>query len=1360
MRTVTFLFLLLLISRISFSQSCEFDRCNEPIPLACNQPYFASTVNSCSGYSAAAYSDCHSTDSDYSGGDRLHSFIGTGGPVTITLTGLSADLDIFVFDSELCSTGSANCLTKSTNSNDANEFISMSTAIESRYYIVVDGHAQGVESDYTLTVNCGCDCPAIYEPVCAGGVTYPNACVARCEGVTEWTPGECPLSCEGEPGNGCENWRTIECGQTVNGRTIGHCNNFDRGLYTFCQETDSDYNAPDQLYAFTATGSIVEISLSGFERNLDIFLFSNSPCSDVPNCIGRGVSSTISTETIRAEVTAGQRYFILIDGPNLEQQSHYTLTVECVCSCPAIYDPVCAGGVTYPNACVARCEGVTEWTPGECPLSCEGEPGNGCENWRTIECGQTVNGRTIGHCNNFDRSLYTFCQETDSDYNAPDQLYAFTAAGSIVEISLSGFERNLDIFLFSNSPCSDVPNCIGRGVSSTTSTETIRAEVTAGQRYFILIDGPNLEQQSHYTLTVECVCSCPAIYDPVCAGGVTYPNACVARCEGVTEWTPGECTGDCEPTCTDIINFRFDERTSRYQFSIPSGYEEVSWEVKETGESLGSGNVVHYDLPSDECIKRTIQVTYREGDHIRVCCRTICLCNPFTCNLIRFEYSQTGEQLILALEGDYERILWRFADAEGEAVIGDGKRVTYEIPASTDCYQRLICVRFYDIVKNCWRICYRRIFICHPYHCDLIHYEYNGEGGYDLSLDEPDADPSTIQWYNDETGMQAGTGTRLTVPINGACRQVNYCVRYYDRGCGCWRVCCVSFLLCEPGGPPGFIIADGVCGVPGQIVEVPVRVKNFTDITSLNMSLVIDDPAVAEFLEIIPGPSLPPVFDHNIVSSSSAVALWFSSSGNPVSLPDDAVIFTIIARLTGQSGSSTGISFTDTPVPVFVTQDQEGSSVPIIPVLTDGSVCVDTNIDIGGRIYREDGAGVANVTVTLAGAVTMTTATDQSGHYLFTGVPAGGDYTVEPEKNTGWTNGVFANDLFEIQRHILLIQPLPSPYTMISADANNSGGIFSDDLVELQRLILLKIPAIAGNESWRFVPVDHSFPDPANPFAPPFPEQIAYTNLSVDVNDADFYACKTGDVDLNANTSTLTSQPVIRAPDLELRVEDRELPAGASVIIPVKAGKLEDLAAYQFTLEFDREKLRLEEVIPGQLDGLDANNFGLESVSDGAITALWYNKTGAGSTLSPDQALFHLRFQVLQDAPSLLGMIRVSSARTKARSFVEGAPPAGVDLSVVKPSAPAERLFRHTVVPNPFTGNARLILEIGAEQAGKVIIYDQLGRIIKTYDRQFTAGENEVLLELQDRPAQQGVLFYKIQLRSQSAVGRMIRIRE
>jgi hypothetical protein len=84
-------------------------------------------------------------------------------------------------------------------------------------------------------------------------------------------------------------------------------------------------------------------------------------------------------------------------------------------------------------------------------------------------------------------------------------------------------------------------------------------------------------------------------------------------------------------------------------------------------------------------------------------------------------------------------------------------------------------------------------------------------------------------------------------------------------------------------------------------------------------------------------------------------------------------------------------------------------------------------------------------------------------------VPFLGDYTVTPTKDNDPLNGVSTFDLVLINKHILGLEPLNTPYKMIAADANNSRSITTFDIVELRKLILGIYTELPNNTSWRFV---------------------------------------------------------------------------------------------------------------------------------------------------------------------------------------------------------------------------------------------------------------------------------------------------
>ncbi len=87
------------------------------------------------------------------------------------------------------------------------------------------------------------------------------------------------------------------------------------------------------------------------------------------------------------------------------------------------------------------------------------------------------------------------------------------------------------------------------------------------------------------------------------------------------------------------------------------------------------------------------------------------------------------------------------------------------------------------------------------------------------------------------------------------------------------------------------IKADSMSAAPGSYISVPLRVWDFTDISSL--SLTIDyDPGVLTFVNATPHPDISSNFSAGTPSSGRISIGWFNSnpSGNPVNLADSTVV--------------------------------------------------------------------------------------------------------------------------------------------------------------------------------------------------------------------------------------------------------------------------------------------------------------------------------------------------------------------------------------------------------------------------------------------------------------------------------------
>lgn len=175
-------------------------------------------------------------------------------------------------------------------------------------------------------------------------------------------------------------------------------------------------------------------------------------------------------------------------------------------------------------------------------------------------------------------------------------------------------------------------------------------------------------------------------------------------------------------------------------------------------------------------------------------------------------------------------------------------------------------------------------------------------------------------------------------------------------------------------------------------------------------------------------------------------------------------------------------------------------------------------LTIGGTISTEGNYNKQGVMVSISGSLSQTFTTNTNGSYSFIIFQSGGEYTITPKLDKNPLNGVSTFDLLLIQKHILGIQALNSPYKMIAADVNNSKSITTLDLIQLRKLILGLDLQFLNNTSWRFVDAAYIFPNPTNPWAEKFPEEV-YINKTTSRN-GNFVAIKIGDINASAKVNT------------------------------------------------------------------------------------------------------------------------------------------------------------------------------------------------------------------------------------------------
>jgi hypothetical protein len=374
------------------------------------------------------------------------------------------------------------------------------------------------------------------------------------------------------------------------------------------------------------------------------------------------------------------------------------------------------------------------------------------------------------------------------------------------------------------------------------------------------------------------------------------------------------------------------------------------------------------------------------------------------------------------------------------------------------------------------------------------------------------------------------------------------------------------------------------------------------------------------------------------------------------------------------------------------------------------------------------------------------------GIFHFLDLPMCYDYMVIPYKDTDTDNGVTVYDLIKIQKHILGVENLDSPYKIIAADANNSGVVSTSDLIDIRKVILHNTEAFPNNTSWRFVTTEYVFENPQDPLKEKWPKMDMVDMLSSDAN-LSFMGIKTGDIDNSADPVNGLDQSDAEnrlANTFYLEVEDRLVEAGAYVTVPFSAVDLKNIAGYQFTLNFNPDLATFIDVEPGNLDDLTMENFAF-FLEEGAITTVWN-----GQAPALDQPVFNLTLKA-QRSIRLSELFSVNSRITNAEAYSQALEPMNVDLRFkAEDGSPdaglAYELYQNT--PNPFAQQTIISFQLPKNTFASVTVYDLSGRVIKRYEGDFQKGYNEISVSRSDFDAS-GVLYYQLKTAEFSATKKM-----
>ena len=380
--------------------------------------------------------------------------------------------------------------------------------------------------------------------------------------------------------------------------------------------------------------------------------------------------------------------------------------------------------------------------------------------------------------------------------------------------------------------------------------------------------------------------------------------------------------------------------------------------------------------------------------------------------------------------------------------------------------------------------------------------------------------------------------------------------------------------------------------------------------------------------------------------------------------------------------------------------------------------------------------------------------TPQSGMYGFQFLQPGYDYSITPELDENYLNGVSTFDLILMAKHILGTQPLDSPYKMIAADINNSGTITTLDAIQLRKLILNIDLEFSNNTSWRFIPQAYDFPVPSNPWFETFPEVINVNDLAGELLDQDFIGVKIGDLNGSAQPNALEAEPRNLEGIFKLNTADIAMKAGSEYRVAFTAPEIGKIQGYQLTLSLDPEAAEVTDLVYGVAA---EENFGMRFAKEGMITTSWHRSpvASAEATTGSDE-LFSLVIRATTDA-QLSDVLGVSSRYTAAEAYdLSGATKdVAIEFTSGAVATAGFELYQNT--PNPFYGETRIDFYLPEPGEVTLEIRDDLGRLLLSRENGFAAGPQSFRLTRADLPVT-GVLYYSVSVDGWKATRKMIRL--
>ncbi|MFW5761768.1 MAG: cohesin domain-containing protein, partial [Cyclobacteriaceae bacterium] len=506
--------------------------------------------------------------------------------------------------------------------------------------------------------------------------------------------------------------------------------------------------------------------------------------------------------------------------------------------------------------------------------------------------------------------------------------------------------------------------------------------------------------------------------------------------------------------------------------------------------------------------------------------------------------------------------------------------------------------------------------------------------------------------------------------------------------------------------------------------SIPVTVSNFKNILATQFSLSWDESLMS--YSKVHSFALPSMTEANFnqAAASSLAFVWDQQDLIPQSLADGDTLFVLQFDVVGLSDVTTSLSLPGSVVDAEVIGTD---LVTLASAYRSGEIMISKTKTLAGKVQDINQKPVVASIVT--DGTTKLATTDATGHYS---IELASDQEVDlsiSSNEPGNKSGISTLDILMARRHLLAQEVLTNPFIKSAADVDGSGNVSVMDIALIRQIILGHEENAIKNKSWRYLSAS-----------------AAMENVLANDPDQyyDFVAIKIGDL----NSSWNTDNSKLMTTDL-LKVSPAQATSGQQVEVPVSINQKRIVTGFQMTLNYDADKLELQNIISPDLKV----NFFIKKPGEAVVQ--WDDQEATGLLYDVEEVLFNLVFAVTGSAGESAA-ISINSELTDAILLDEKLNEYLLANSLAEVSI-TEELFTNVNFgnyPNPVVDYTNLVFN--ATEAGpvKISIYDAAGHRLETISENAEVGYNS--LEWSNKNYKTGTYILKMQQGDKSYTTRML----